>query len=134
VVDTARYFSAGLFGLDWEKIARLHVIPETQERGGDTLTPGDTCLRYRDDLLHGHDRGANMLVEFRKTYLGKVADRLKKGNPGIRFEDEEIYSMQEMCGFETIVRGSSRWCEVFTEEEWEKFEYARDIIHFYRSG
>ena len=42
--------------------------------------------------------------------------------------------MQEMCGFETLVRGSSPWCDLFTHDEWYAFEYARDVIHFYRSG
>lgn len=42
--------------------------------------------------------------------------------------------MQEMCGFETLARGSSPWCDVFTHDEWENFEYVRDVLHFYRTG
>lgn len=42
--------------------------------------------------------------------------------------------MQELCGFETLVRGRSRWCDVFSPDEWRSFEYARDVIHFYRAG
>ncbi len=42
--------------------------------------------------------------------------------------------MQELCGFETLVRGSSPWCDVFTHADWRNFEYARDVIHFYRAG
>lgn len=42
--------------------------------------------------------------------------------------------MQEMCGFEITVRGKSKWCDVFTHEEWLEFEYARDVIHYYRAG
>ncbi len=42
--------------------------------------------------------------------------------------------MQEMCGFETLARGSSPWCDVFTHEDWLNFEYARDVIHYYRAG
>ena len=42
--------------------------------------------------------------------------------------------MQEMCGFETLVRGSSPWCDVFSHEDWRNFEYARDVIHYYRAG
>ncbi|KAI9804964.1 MAG: acid phosphatase pho5 [Piccolia ochrophora] len=134
VIDTARYFGAGFFGLDWESTAKLHVIPETEDRGGNTLTPGDTCVKYRTDLKRGHDHGAEMLAKFRATYLPAIADRLEKQNPHIRFTDAEIYSMQETCGFETLVRGSSRWCDVFSRKEWENFEYARDVIHFYRAG
>ncbi|KAI9817954.1 MAG: acid phosphatase pho5 [Phylliscum demangeonii] len=134
VINTARYFAAGFFGLDWQDSATLKVIPEANDEGGDTLTPGDTCLRYRDDLEHGHDYGQIMLEKFRATYLNAVGDRLERENPSIRFTDAELYSMQEMCGFETLVRGRSEWCRVFSHVDWESFEYARDVIHFYRAG
>ncbi|KAI9882833.1 MAG: hypothetical protein M1823_005419 [Watsoniomyces obsoletus] len=134
VIQTARYFSAGFFGLDWEEVATLKVIPETDDLGADTLTPGDTCLKYRDDLEYGHDYGVAMLVKFRETYLGAIADRFAKDNPDFKFSHAEIYSMQEMCGFETIVRGSSQWCSIFSHADWENFEYARDVIHYYRAG
>lgn len=138
VIQTARYFSSGLFGLDWETdgAAELQVIPETPDRRADTLTPGDTCLRYVDDTEQGHDKGVNMLARFHETYIPAIADRLsaKEQNPNIRFSNLEIFSMQEMCGFEIMTRGSSPWCDVFSEEDWDNFEYARDLIHYYRAG
>ena len=134
VVDTAHYFSAGLFGIDWRETATVNVIPETSDLGADTLTPGDTCFKYRDDQERGHDFGAIMLAKFRETYLGGIAKRLRKTNPEFTFQNDEIYSMQEMCGFETLVRGSSKWCDVFDQEDWKNFEYARDVIHYYRAG
>ncbi|KAF2177173.1 phosphoglycerate mutase-like protein [Zopfia rhizophila CBS 207.26] len=134
VIDTARYFGAGFFGLNWQDTARLHIIPETAERGGDTLTPGDTCIKYIDDKEEGHDKGAKMMARYRATYMGPIRKRLLKQNPGITFMDDEIYAMQEMCGFETTVRGSSHWCDVFTRDEFLSFEYARDIMHYYRAG
>ena len=134
VIETARYFSTGFFGRDSISNAKLHVIPETSDLGGDTLTPGDTCLNYRIDVDRGHDNGVRQLVNFRSTYLPSVSSRLHKQNPGIIFSDAEVYSMQELCGFETLVRGKSQWCDVFSREEWLNFEYARDVIHYYRSG
>ncbi len=141
VVETARYFATGLFGLDWETStpkgtakANLHIIPETFDRGADTLTPGDTCFEYRKDMYIGHDYGLIQLSKFRSTYLPAVAARFEAQNPGIRFTDGEIYSMQEMCGFEILVRGSSPWCDAFSQEEWLDFEYARDVIHYFRAG
>ena len=134
VIQTARYFGLGFFGLDSEATASLKVIPETDDLGADTLTPGDTCLKYGDDLRQGHDLGAAMLAAFQATYLGAISDRLAKDNPEMVFGDGEIYSMQEMCGFETIVTGASPWCAVFTHADWENFEYARDVVHFYRAG
>lgn len=75
-----------------------------------------------------------MLLKFRATYLPSVSARLAHQNPQLIFTDAEIYSMQEMCGFETLVRGSSPWCDVFTHKDWVDFEYARDVIHYYRAG
>ena len=138
VIRTAQHFAAGVFGLDWEQgLAELQVIPETFDRGADTLTPGDTCLRYLEDTVHGHDYGANMLSIFQDAYTPAIAERLVsvQGNPGLgNLTSLDVFGMQEMCGFETTVRGSSPWCHVFTREEWEQFEYARDVIHYYRAG
>ncbi|KAI4250352.1 MAG: hypothetical protein LQ352_005357 [Teloschistes flavicans] len=136
VIETARYFATGFFGLDWDsrQAAKLHIIPETPDLGANTLTPGDTCLKYREDLLTGHDYGLIQLSKFRSAYLPPVSARFQVQNPGINFTVGEIYSMQEMCGFETLVRGSSPWCNVFTHDDWLNFEYARDIIHYYRAG
>nr|POE79497.1 3-phytase b [Quercus suber] len=135
VIDTAKYFSAGFFGIDWRDLANLIVIPETRDRAGDTLTPGRTCLRYADNIdEHGHDYGTRKLFEWRSIYLPPIIERLAQQNPDFKFTETEVYSMQELCGFETIALGSSPWCAVFTQQEWEAFEYARDLLHFYKSG
>ncbi|WEW61413.1 histidine phosphatase family protein [Emydomyces testavorans] len=136
VIDSARYFAFGFFGWNWEreKLAALEIIPETADRAADTLTPGDTCTRYVDDLEHGHDKGVKMLAKFQEAYIPPISDRLNKENPDIRFTNTEIYSMQEMCGFETLTRGISPWCDVFSTNDWEHFEYARDLLHYYRAG
>lgn len=72
--------------------------------------------------------------KYRATYFPPIRARLNKQNPGIEFNDDELYAMQEMCGFETTVRGSGEWCDVFTKEEFLNFEYARDVHHYYRAG
>lgn len=135
VVETARYFAAGFYGLDWQDFATLHVIPETPNLGADTLTPGDTCLKYYNNADdYGHDYGYRMLKQFQWAYLPTVAKRLQFQNPNVTFSLPEIYTMQEICGFETLAKGSSPWCDVFTHDEWRHFEYARDLLHYYRSG
>lgn len=139
VIETAKYFVSGLFGSDWQSsgAATLQVIPETFEQRGNTLTPGDTCLNYLEDTVKGHDNGANMLAIFQEAYAPAIAKRLlvEEQNTALGdFTPTEIYGMQEMCAFETTVRGTSPWCDIFTREEWESFAYARDLIHYYRAG
>ena len=111
VVETARYFATGFFGLNWTtNIAALHIISNSSDLGADTLTPQDTCLNYRTDIELGHDYGYTQLSRFSATYLPQIGHRLRRENPDIEFTGREIYSMQEMCGFEILARGESPWC------------------------
>lgn len=134
-IETAVYFADGFFGSHWQEknVAELIVVPEDFERGADTLTPGDTCRKYRTDL-YGHDFGYWQLEKWQLVFAPIIADRLRDDAPGFEFQTLDIYSMMEMCGFEILARGSSPWCDVFTQEEWLQFEYARDLLHFYRAG
>jgi acid phosphatase len=135
VIETARHFALGFFGIDYQtnNIADLEVISEHSSLGGDTLTPGRTCLNNKKDIVNGQKKGYNMMGEYRATYMQPIRARLLK-QIGLNFTDTEIYSMQEMCGFETTVRGRSDWCDVFTQDEFLSFEYARDLLHYYRAG
>ncbi|KAH8705585.1 histidine phosphatase superfamily [Talaromyces proteolyticus] len=139
VIETAKYFAAGVFGIDWEQMQRaeVEVVPETLDQHTNTLTPGDTCVRYIEDTALGHDYGRNMLAVFQNAYIPLIAHRLvdEENNQAVgNLSALEVYGMQEMCGFESIVRGTSPWCELFTPKEWEHFEYARDLLHYYRGG
>lgn len=131
VIETARHFALGFFGLDAP--ARLEIIPETPHRGANTLTPGRTCHANQLDARDGKAKGYRLMGEYRATYLPAIAARLSR-QTGLHFSTQDVFSMQEMCGFETTVRGHSAWCDVFSQDEFRAFEYARDVLHFYRAG
>jgi acid phosphatase len=44
--------------------------------------------------------------------------------------------MQALCGYETVIRGSSPFCstDLFSPDEWLAFEYANDIFYHYNTG
>lgn len=133
---TAEFFADGFFGSNWlrDRSAELEVIPEDDDRGADTLTPGDTCHQYVSDREYGHDYGYGKLEEWQKVFTAPIARRLAHHARGLDLGHLDVYSMMEMCGFEILVRGSSPWCDVFTQGEWSHFAYARDLLHFYRAG
>lgn len=133
VIDTARYFATAFFGVDWETRAKLIPIPETPDRGANTLTPGRGCPKYATSP-QGHSYGDERSMAFRSTFLPGVRARLLKQNPGITFSDSEVYTMMEMCGFERLAKGDTKWCDVFTKSEVLSLEYARDVLYYYRAG
>ena len=131
VIETARHFALGFFGLDAP--TQLRVISEKKHRGADTLTPGRTCTANQLDTQEGKAKGYRLMGEYRNTYLPAIAARLSS-QTGLDITPQDVFSMQEMCGFETTVRGRSDWCDVFTRDEFLAFEYARDVLHYYRAG
>ena len=135
VIETAKHFALGFFGIDYKdsNIATLKVISEHSSLGADTLTPGRTCQANKRDQEEGQRKGYRLMGDYRATYIGAIRERLLK-QTSMTFTDQEIYAMQEMCGFETTVRGRSDWCDVFTQDEFLSFEYARDLLHYYRAG
>jgi acid phosphatase len=135
VIETARYFALGFFGIDYQsnKTAALEVISEHSSLAANTLTPGRTCLNNKKDNVEGQKKGYDLMGKYRATYVKPIRERLLK-QVGMNFTDLDIYAMQEMCGFETTVRGRSDWCDVFTQDEFLSFEYARDLLHYYRAG
>lgn len=140
VLHTAEGVAKGMFGACWEDFISLAVIEKKHENGANTLKPSTTCINYRQDHQYGHSLGLRKLEEFQKVYAKPISKKLSKlvkdeASNSYQLTPEEIFTMQEMCGFETIVRGlDSPWCNVFNQAEWENFEYARDVYHFYRSG
>jgi acid phosphatase len=135
VIETARHFALGFFGIDYQtnNTADLEVISEHSSLGADTLTPGRTCLNNKKNKAEGQRKGYDLMGEYRALYVRPIRERLMN-QVGMHFSDQDIYAMQEMCGFETTVRGRSDWCDVFTQEEFLSFEYARDLLHYYRAG
>jgi acid phosphatase len=134
-IESANCFADGFFGAHWESdgSAKLEIISEDPNQGGNTLTPGDTCYAYRNDIL-GHDFGYLMLEKWQNNFTAPITDRLRRDAVGASLSPLDIYGMMEMCGFEVLARGHSAWCDVFTRQEWLEFEYARDLLHFYRAG
>lgn len=110
------------------------LSPETSNLGADTLAPGHTCMAYGCYTALGHNYEYKQLFNFRKTYLPRIASRSVWVSSQMNFANSDVYSMQEIRGFEILVRGSSPWCEDFTHNNWLNFEYARDVIHYYCAG
>ncbi|KAK7206363.1 histidine phosphatase superfamily [Myxozyma melibiosi] len=135
VVDTADQFATGFFGND---TSFNHVIVPDRDasRGGDTLTPVKACTRYREDALAGRPNSNTMADLYKLSYLTPTAERLRQIYKSFEFSVSELWTMQELCGFDILATGNedSPWCALFTKREWEQFEYARDLLHYYRTG
>ncbi|KAL1940701.1 hypothetical protein VTO73DRAFT_7742 [Trametes versicolor] len=122
-VDTANAFIGGL-----GNNATLVVVNEGENDSADSLTPHSSCPAF-DAALGSVQAGA-----WQQKYTAPLIERFNAVAPGFNFTLTDIVGMQELCGYDTVIRNTSDFCNAFTAEEWLSFEYANDLQYFYSIG
>lgn len=123
----------------------LVKVYEGDEAGANTLTPYSSCPAYHSSTGSKQESVSWTLLELCKTdniqeyiqrYTRPIIARLNAMASAFNFTANDIFAMQEMCGYETVIRGSSSFCstELFSPDEWLSFEYANDIFYHYNTG
>ncbi|KAI9839060.1 MAG: hypothetical protein M1837_002278 [Sclerophora amabilis] len=121
--ESAENFMAGFFGLDWTNNATLELI--TERRGfNNSLAGYDNCDNSNTDVSGG---GSVASKAWREVYLGTATSRFQRLVSGYDWTLEDTYAAQTLCPFETVAFGYSVFCDLFTLEEWQGFEYATDL-------
>ncbi|KAG4440713.1 hypothetical protein IFR05_003807 [Cadophora sp. M221] len=117
-------------GLADDKEVEVVEIYEGEEDGANSLTPYESCPGYSSST------GGDQSSEFLKVYTAPPAARFNSAAPAFNFTAEDIYAMSLLCGYETVIRGSSPFCDlkVLSPNEWLGFEYTNDIMYHYNTG
>ncbi|KHN98480.1 Histidine acid phosphatase, eukaryotic [Metarhizium album ARSEF 1941] len=127
-VQSARGFVRGL-EMD-DNTINVVEISEGKEAGADSLTPYKSCKGYSAAA------GSKQQGEYVGLYTAPIITRLKNLAPGFNFTSDDVTAMQAMCGYDTVIRGSSPFCstDLFSPDEWLQFEYGQDIQYHYNTG
>ncbi|KAI0791592.1 phosphoglycerate mutase-like protein [Irpex lacteus] len=128
---SALNFAAGFFGIPYEG---QYLQSVTIEANGynNTLAPYKTCPNSNDKAKA--DRGVWFVEKWANIYLKEAHARLAPQLKGYDLSVEDVYTLQQLCAYETVAVGYSKFCELFTEEEWEGFDYALDLYFWYDSA
>ncbi|KZS87489.1 acid phosphatase [Sistotremastrum niveocremeum HHB9708] len=96
------------------------------EAGNDTLDDSD-CPNA------GSSDAAN--AQWLAAYAPPIAARLNAGAPGANLTNADAQNLLSLCAFDSVAKEkASPFCDVFTVEEFELFEYSGDIDKFYDTG
>ncbi|KAM0790434.1 hypothetical protein ACM66B_003313 [Microbotryomycetes sp. NB124-2] len=127
MLKSALNFAAGFFGIPYEEQYDQLVTIEWPGFNN-TLSPYMTCTNAnRRDLTLGPAR----MAEWMSLYLKDARARLNHQLEGIELSFRDVFNIQQMCAYELVALGGSKFCELFTEDEWRGFEYAIDIQFYY---
>ncbi|KAG2091004.1 phosphoglycerate mutase-like protein [Suillus discolor] len=128
MLDSAHNFALGFFGYPLEGQYQQEIMIEAKGFNN-TLAPYRSCPN--NDIPYIGYRGAPPADAWKAVYLRDTVHRLQRYVHGFDLEVRDVYAMQELCAFETVALGYSKFCELFTQKEWEGFDYSYDINYWY---
>ncbi|KAG2001830.1 hypothetical protein CC2G_004959 [Coprinopsis cinerea AmutBmut pab1-1] len=131
MLKSALNFAIGFFGYPLDGQYQQSIMIE--EIGfNNTLAPYDTCPNAH--VPSKASRGVWYMKRWAEIYLKDAKERLSAQIKGFDLTTEDVYIMQQTCAYETVALGYSKFCELFTEEEWEGFDYGLDLLFWYGSA
>ena len=115
MVKSAQNFAAGFFGIPADD--QYNLLIQIEADGFNTTGAGyDNCPN--DDLDPGYLGSDAQSRYYAKRYPPTVA-RLNSFIDGFTFDVADVNSMMQLCAYESIALGYSKFCEIFTEEEFK---------------
>ncbi len=116
MVKTAQHFAAGFFGIPTEGQYNLEITVEA-DGYNNTGAPYDVCPNSNN--AYG-SVGSTAAAKYYAVALAPTIARLNKlVKGGLEFDLTDVESMLQMCAWETTNLGYSKFCEVFTEDEFK---------------
>ncbi|KAF7298396.1 AB hydrolase-1 domain-containing protein [Mycena kentingensis (nom. inval.)] len=131
MLASAMNFAIGFFGYPFEGQYQQSITVEA-DGFNNTLAPYKTCPNANVRSIS--DRGRSYVAKWASIYLEGARKRLQPQIKGFSLDIEDIYIMQQLCAYETVALGYSKFCELFTEDEWEGFDYSMDLYFWYNSA
>ncbi|KAM0564302.1 hypothetical protein ACHAPJ_000512 [Fusarium lateritium] len=120
MLKSAENWMAGFFGLEWTNNATIEVIIEAPGFNN-SLAGGLNCPNSaKADYV-------TPVAEWYEKYLQDATDRFNNVTEGFKWTPADVWAAQNMCPYETVAYGFSRFCDLFTYEEWEHFGYSIDL-------
>jgi len=131
MLASALNFAIGFFGYPFKGQYQQSITIEAQGFNN-TLAPYKICPNADDKSKA--ERGTGYVAKWASVYLKKAVARLQPQLTGYDLSIEDVYGFQQLCAYETVALGYSKFCELFTEEEWDGFDYSLDLLYWYNAG
>ncbi|KAG8853712.1 hypothetical protein FRB91_004476 [Serendipita sp. 411] len=128
VVETGKKWRQGFEVAGRMRLKDALIIPE--EKGYNNSLHGiQNCPAHSDEPS---DKAQAIWLS---KFAPNITARLNAAAPGSTLVDEDIPMLMSICSFESLAHyRTSKWCNVFSEGEWQDFEYWSDLEKYYNTG
>ncbi|OCF36112.1 hypothetical protein I316_01984 [Kwoniella heveanensis BCC8398] len=140
VVETSGYWLEGFNGQrfklkDKKRLPLVDVVIPEGETANNTLSV-HTCPAFNAlDPTPGNVHRATLSQQLQPT-ITRLNEALRPQPP---LEVDDLLCLADMCGYDSQASGQdwngwSKWCGVFTPQEWEILGYGKDLSRWYDVG
>lgn len=143
VVQSAQNFTQGFHSAkcaddNFSKGDKKYPYPIVTIEEGDgknnTLSHG-TCTKF--EAGHGDDVGWETQNEWLQVFAMPITTRLNTNLHGAELVAAEAIQLMDLCPFKTVASPTgqiSKFCNLFSEEEWRQYDYYQSLGKFYGFG
>ncbi|CAI5757446.1 unnamed protein product [Candida verbasci] len=129
VYETAENFARGFLNEEYSsETVKYNIFAEALEAGLNSATVLDACPAYTEDEFE------EAIAQVDTTWIIDLGKRLLAAHPEIELDVDEVLILFDWCSYETNVRGSSQMCNVFTSEDFIRYNYYDDIEQYYTAS
>lgn len=102
------------------------LYPPAREQSNDTLDNNMCPNAGTSDAQTG---------VWQSIYATPIAERLNAAAPGANLTTADVTNLISLCPFDTLFRETrGPFCDLFTQEDFDGFEYFNDLDKFYGTG
>ncbi|OAA37269.1 3-phytase A precursor [Beauveria brongniartii RCEF 3172] len=121
MLKSAENWLAGFFGLDWRNNATIEVLIEGRNYNNSLAG----YLNCPNSFIKSP--GLEAPTAWINVYLKDAVSRFNAMSDDFEWTAQDAYAAQTMCPYETVAYGFSKFCDLFTYEEWQHFGYSIDL-------
>ncbi|KAJ5904429.1 histidine phosphatase superfamily [Penicillium tannophilum] len=134
ILESARWWLSGFFGdrgghASYDQYDLL-VIPE-KLLFNNTLASYYSCPGSPGSQEHGDEIAKSFIERYTKDARSRLASYLPHS---FNLTASDILAMQTLCSYEVTSLAGSKFCSLFTEQEWKDFAYNLDLQYYGNYG
>lgn len=111
------------------------TIPEGDVPGTNNTLSHGLCTAF-EKLGKYSSVGSDAQAVYTSRVIPPITARLNSNLPGVGLTDSDTISLMDLCPFHTVASSpfAKGFCQLFTREEWEIYDYYQTLGKFYGYG
>ncbi|EPX72899.1 thiamine-repressible acid phosphatase Pho4 [Schizosaccharomyces octosporus yFS286] len=133
VVESATWYSYGMFGEEMKNKSNFIYVPEDESAGSATLSDFKACPVFNEKRID-HEKTKHIRSQWEKIFLAPIRTRLNPYFLNYSLTNDDVRSFFYLCAFEVALKDGSDFCSLFTSSEIINFEYDYDLKFSFHGG